>query len=1180
MIIFNLFFSVFKNPFDAIDDATDVSVSKFEIPIETEQALKKIAKRGSETRSKGFKELVLSLKSLPKEHLAEVAVLLRSSFVSVFSKYVFEPEKTNRVALGEVLRLLVSAADLKSFLAPILKDILLNWLLAMYDPVNEVAFVYRKAFELAFPGSGAVDKLLEKFKDTISEQVIVYLRGEKWDSLKEVASQVLGANEDETAFVIEFVKTELTGLTALLNAKDVLKLDQVASLLIQDKSISAPRRLVLYRLYKSTNFQILRPKIAKLIAAETNPFCLSFSIELLDDLKECVTEDLLSSMFSNLPDNAFERLSTVPMTQKCVFLNSIVKFACQGSSTIAAERFDCIWSHFCVPKLTKFATKKVCEKLLFDEKRVFRTIGQLNAVQTVEGLITALPRELIVELLASKPACAQKALILSKLNAQDDLEACLQQLTLSDLQLPEIREFVSTDQLMKSAANGNLQLKDFVAVLENLDTSAGCQMLQENTKFSIEQILSIASKDLIKKTLLQQPNIPVTVKTVSAALEFEMKIFESDEIDEATLKEALEIAKPRWDNPLVLELVLGKRLRELSVIEDFKLLIDRVKVSSDLFLHYRLDDEKYFPIDEFKCIFPEDNEIGKILLFKTQSKPGSSLLALSKYPLKKPENIVIVGSWCFLHGIDYEAPIQHLSTSENDWVNYAMFKAGMTEFESKTPLSSALSLYLSLREKSVIEGNICFDGLLFPERESDRVPLVVLQVAACIEPVLPLKSDKLASLMNGSSLTLLLVSLHAKRTELSREFWRCQWAERLSTFITAAKDEPFLQELSARAAVSLWNVLESPELEILPAFQDKLLQMKLTICADYFEKSSLAQLFVLAAPFLQLKKDWLIAKFFETDSMPWLLALRGALLMVVMDESLVAAQAKLSSEPSLLEEDCGNIIFPLFDGFNGASRSKILVLMELFVSWCEGGKEDSLLQTAFHNVFKSKLFSISSMVLQFDSFLETFDFTPREFDVEGLAAHLVYRLCAQFPLIMAGACKDGDCSAKLAAREIDRIRRCPGINSDNVTINLKPVLTSTTRVVNLSVNFAGEIELEILLQLPKLFPLEPILVEGMKRSGLKESKWKSALMSLQAIFRSTTFNGNILEAVKKWQANALKLFQGLEECAVCYSVVHPSDRSLPGPSCKQCKHRFHASCLYKWFKSSGNATCPLCRALF
>ena len=288
-----------------------------------------------------------------------------------------------------------------------------------------------------------------------------------------------------------------------------------------------------------------------------------------------------------------------------------------------------------------------------------------------------------------------------------------------------------------------------------------------------------------------------------------------------------------------------------------------------------------------------------------------------------------------------------------------------------------------------------------------------------------------------------------------------------------------------------------------------------------------------------------------------------------------------SSDCELEIDDLGLIIFPFY---NEIIRKPAInpILIEIFVSAIEGSREDSKLLAIFAEIVRSRLIEKFHGITKT---LEAFDFTPREYCKRELMEHVLHRLCAIFPLIVSqnlpnalGICRKSQ--EILQKREIERIRRQPQVIVDLVEIYLRPILTSTTRTINLRVKFIEEIELVLDLLLPGAFPLEIVQVEGREKSGLSESKWKAALLSLQALLRSPTFSGNLFEVVRKWQSNALKLFQGLEECAVCYCVLHPSDKSLPGPACKQCKHKFHATGLYKWFKSSGNATCPLCRALF
>ena len=76
-------------------------------------------------------------------------------------------------------------------------------------------------------------------------------------------------------------------------------------------------------------------------------------------------------------------------------------------------------------------------------------------------------------------------------------------------------------------------------------------------------------------------------------------------------------------------------------------------------------------------------------------------------------------------------------------------------------------------------------------------------------------------------------------------------------------------------------------------------------------------------------------------------------------------------------------------------------------------------------------------------------------------------------------------------------------------------------------------------------------------------------------------NGLILDALTLFKKNAEAKFQGYEgaECAICYSIISPTDQSLPTKPCRTCKHKFHGSCLFKWVSTSGASTCPLCRSI-
>uniref|UniRef100_A0A4W5QBL7 E3 ubiquitin-protein ligase listerin n=1 Tax=Hucho hucho TaxID=62062 RepID=A0A4W5QBL7_9TELE len=72
----------------------------------------------------------------------------------------------------------------------------------------------------------------------------------------------------------------------------------------------------------------------------------------------------------------------------------------------------------------------------------------------------------------------------------------------------------------------------------------------------------------------------------------------------------------------------------------------------------------------------------------------------------------------------------------------------------------------------------------------------------------------------------------------------------------------------------------------------------------------------------------------------------------------------------------------------------------------------------------------------------------------------------------------------------------------------------------------------------------------------------------------------IMEGLALWKTNVDKRFEGVEDCMICFSVIHGSNYSLPKKACRTCKKKFHSACLYKWFTSSNKSSCPLCRETF
>lgn len=117
----------------------------------------------------------------------------------------------------------------------------------------------------------------------------------------------------------------------------------------------------------------------------------------------------------------------------------------------------------------------------------------------------------------------------------------------------------------------------------------------------------------------------------------------------------------------------------------------------------------------------------------------------------------------------------------------------------------------------------------------------------------------------------------------------------------------------------------------------------------------------------------------------------------------------------------------------------------------------------------------------------------------------------------------------------------------------------------------------IRVSLPHTFPLHPARVESVSRVAIDERHWQSWLRITQGVIAFS--NNNIVDGLVRWRQNVVGALKGQTECAICYSIV-AEDGKLPSKKCRTCKNSFHGGCLFKWFRTSGGATCPLCRSAF
>uniref|UniRef100_A0A7S2XKJ5 E3 ubiquitin-protein ligase listerin n=1 Tax=Attheya septentrionalis TaxID=420275 RepID=A0A7S2XKJ5_9STRA len=153
-------------------------------------------------------------------------------------------------------------------------------------------------------------------------------------------------------------------------------------------------------------------------------------------------------------------------------------------------------------------------------------------------------------------------------------------------------------------------------------------------------------------------------------------------------------------------------------------------------------------------------------------------------------------------------------------------------------------------------------------------------------------------------------------------------------------------------------------------------------------------------------------------------------------------------------------------------------------------------------------------------------------------------------------------------RELSRIQKASTLGSMSVSGSC------VSREV-VATYMQDECTLSVMIRVPPTFPLRNVEVDCQKTLGIAEKRWRR--WSLQIMRMLNSQDGSILDALLLWKQNVDKEFEGVEPCPVCYSVLCVKTHAMPNLECKTCQNRFHASCLFKWFQSSGKSQCVLCQ---
>eukprot|EP00917_Polyrhabdina_sp_WS-2016_P002083 GHVP01004480.1.p1 GENE.GHVP01004480.1~~GHVP01004480.1.p1 ORF type:complete len:1137 (+),score=188.78 GHVP01004480.1:2008-5418(+) len=93
--------------------------------------------------------------------------------------------------------------------------------------------------------------------------------------------------------------------------------------------------------------------------------------------------------------------------------------------------------------------------------------------------------------------------------------------------------------------------------------------------------------------------------------------------------------------------------------------------------------------------------------------------------------------------------------------------------------------------------------------------------------------------------------------------------------------------------------------------------------------------------------------------------------------------------------------------------------------------------------------------------------------------------------------------------------------------------------------------------------------------------WKIAAFSeMNKPSRGCPRGSAIYRCILVFWSNVSHFFEGVKDCTICYSMVHSTNRTLPGAECDNCSQKFHQACLDKWFNSSYKTVCPYCQLPF
>lgn len=261
----------------------------------------------------------------------------------------------------------------------------------------------------------------------------------------------------------------------------------------------------------------------------------------------------------------------------------------------------------------------------------------------------------------------------------------------------------------------------------------------------------------------------------------------------------------------------------------------------------------------------------------------------------------------------------------------------------------------------------------------------------------------------------------------------------------------------------------------------------------------------------------------------------------------------------------------------------------------EGTYMSDLLQLTFNILITTRQKPVDASKFSID--LYEINAEPPQRDVEWLLIHAYYLLLLYLPSPTRSWWRDNTSrqtnstvqnwtekylSPLVISAELSAIKDWAAAQDSSITASETPLsvkVSQTTHEISASLPVDEQLT-TIGIRLPPSYPLARAEVSGIHRVGVAENRWQSWIRNAQGQLTVSDGGSNaLIDCLLAWRRNVTAALKGQTECAICYSVVG-ADKTLPKKECPTCKNRFHAGCLFRWFKSSNSSSCPLCRNTF